>query len=93
MSTMTAASFDTFKIVKDLQAAGMPEGQATAVMAALRDARDLDLATLATKADVLASTGDLKQEIAGLRVELYKVVAAQAAFILTGVSLIVKFLH
>lgn len=47
---MTAITFDTFKFVEKLKAAGVPEGQAKAEVEALQEA--LGTAEVATKRDI-----------------------------------------
>lgn len=63
---MTATSFDTLKVMRDLEAAGVERRQAEAHAAALRDAATADHTDLATKADVAAC----KADIAALRSEM-----------------------
>ena len=46
------SALDTHELVKELRASGFTGEQAEAVTRAVRLARDLDLATLATKADL-----------------------------------------
>ena len=66
---------DTLETSKRLRAAGFDEAQAEALVGMVRDAREADLARLATKDDLvqLATKGDLAQmrtEVAQLRGEL-----------------------
>lgn len=57
-----AAVFDTHATVKQLVAAGMNEGQAEALVAALRQVTDSQTAQLATKADIrdMATKADVE---------------------------------
>ncbi len=70
---MVSLTFDTHKVVKDLQDAGFDEAQAEAVVNALGNAidRDIvkpdDLKDFATKADIVG----VRQEIAELRAEMH----------------------
>ena len=52
---------DTHRIVKRLRDAGMPEPQAETWTDILRETRELDLAELATKADLAVLRGDLAE--------------------------------
>ncbi len=69
---MVSLTFDTHKVVKDLQDAGFDEAQAEAVVKALGSAIDRDvvrpedLKDFATKADIV----DVRQEIADLRTDM-----------------------
>jgi hypothetical protein len=67
---MSAVAFDTHSSVKTLTAAGMPEPQAEAVTDLLKIARDADLGTLATKADLAQVKADLQHEIAQVKADL-----------------------
>jgi len=61
---MPAITFDTLKFVKALKAAGFDDAQAEVLTEALKDAQDVHLAELATKADLreleLKLEGELK---------------------------------
>ena len=63
---MTAMDFDTHSSVKTLTGAGMPEAQAEAVTALLKQARDTDLSTLATKADLAETKADILKWMIGM---------------------------
>ena len=69
---MVSLSFDTHKVVKDLQDAGFDEAQAEAVVNALGSAIDRDVVRaesfkdFAEKADIV----DVRQEIAELRTDM-----------------------
>ena len=63
-----AATFDTYKVIKNLTAEGMPEKQASVVVSAIREGREEDLSQLATKSDFYS----LKSEMAELKAELIK---------------------
>lgn len=49
---MTATTFDTLRISKRLKAAGFSDEQAETVTGILRETRDADLTSLATKQDL-----------------------------------------
>jgi len=59
-------ALDTLKIVKRLKEAGLDERQAEAITEVLRESRELDLAQIATKADLAL----LRAEMQALRTEL-----------------------
>ena len=59
---MQAKPFDTLAIARDLEAAGMANGQAEAIAVAIRDAR----ADLVTKADLDALESRLEARLAAL---------------------------
>jgi hypothetical protein len=62
---MTALAIDTLQLVKDLKLAGFDEPQAEAVTRAIRQSQDVDLAHMATRADLaaLVTRGDLREEL------------------------------
>ena len=64
---MTTMSFDTHKIVKELQEAGFDESQAEAVVAAIGTAV---MGNLATKQDVKDARNEAKSDIEKLSSEL-----------------------
>ena len=76
---MEDEKFDTLKLSQNLEAAGVPNGQAKAIAAGIRDAR----AGLVTKADldtglaVLESRLDAK--LAALRADLFRALWIQGA--------------
>jgi hypothetical protein len=73
-NTMSTITFDTLKFVKQLEASGVPPGQAEAfVLAQQQILSDVLDSTLATKADLLATKNELKLDIAGLRGEMANV--------------------
>ena len=70
-------TFDTHAFVKRLTTAGMPEPQAETVTAMVNEAREIDLANLATKADIQAVRTDFvrleqatKADIQSVRAEI-----------------------
>jgi hypothetical protein len=65
---MALTTLDTHELVKDLKAAGFTDDQAEAVTRAVKNARDIDLSDVATKAD-------LKSEMAGLRADIALIAA------------------
>lgn len=62
---MSAITIDTHAFIKRLIAAGMPEQQAEAVTALVREARDTDASHLATKADLAETKADILKTIIG----------------------------
>ncbi|AWN49730.1 hypothetical protein DK419_28160 [Methylobacterium terrae] len=60
---MTAVAFDTYAMVRRLKASGLSEDQAEAITGALKDGRDSDLASLATKADLRESEVALRADL------------------------------
>ncbi len=93
MSTLT---FDTYASMKKLQASGLPDTQAEAVLEVLRDAQDAQVDGLATKADLAA----VKSDIAMVRSEIQimeqrlviKLGGLMAAMIATATGVILHFL-
>lgn len=67
---MTTAAFDIDWCVKTLTASGMPEPQALAVTALLRQSRDLDLSLLGSKSDIAEARADLLRDIVDTRADL-----------------------
>ncbi len=70
---MALAMFDTHELVKDLKAAGFTEDQAEALTRAVKNAREIDLSDLATKADLAAleiNVAGMKTEISGMKTEI-----------------------
>jgi hypothetical protein len=67
---VTGATLDTLAVSKRLAAAGFSTQQADAVTDALREARELDLAQLATKPDLAQLEANLRAEIATVRTEI-----------------------
>jgi hypothetical protein len=63
-------SLDTHESVKSLTAAGFTDAQAEALTAVVKHAVDVDVSTIATKADLADVRRDLSTEIADLRREL-----------------------
>ncbi|HXC89996.1 MAG TPA: hypothetical protein VNV18_07500 [Stellaceae bacterium] len=61
-----AASFDTLRAARRLKEAGASDPVAEAIVTTIAEAREFDLSTLATKADLAALRGD----VAGLRNEI-----------------------
>jgi t-SNARE complex subunit (syntaxin) len=67
---VTAAAFDTDRSIDSLTASGMPEAQAQALTALLKQFRDMELSTLATKSDVAETRADLLHDIVDTRADL-----------------------
>ena len=87
---MTAIPFDTLKFVERLTSAGVPEPQAKAQAEALVEA--MGGMELATKADIAAVRGDMREMEQRIKADLIKWVAglllAQAALVATLVKLL-----
>ncbi len=64
---MVFTALDTHAMVKDFLAAGFTGEQAESITNAVRNAQDLDLSSLATKADLQAAIQGLKAEMEALR--------------------------
>ena len=62
------STLDTHETVKSLTAAGFTDAQAEALTAAVRQAVDIDLSNIATKADI----ADVRREMAEMKAELVK---------------------
>ncbi|SEP43515.1 Protein of unknown function [Methylobacterium sp. ap11] len=60
---MTAVAFDTYALVRRLKASGLSEDQAEAITGVLRDGRESDLASLATKVDLRESEVALRSDL------------------------------
>ena len=68
---MPAAAFDTDRSIDSLTtASGMPEAQAQALTALLKQFRDMGLSILATKSDVAETRADLLHDIVDTRTDL-----------------------
>ena len=76
---MTTYTIDTHETVRQFVAAGIPDKQAEAIVAALSRS-DAELATKADlKQEIAATKADLKQEIAATKTELKQEIAAVKA--------------
>jgi hypothetical protein len=60
---------DTHEVVKELLAAGFTEGQAEAVTRLVYKAREIDLANVATKADLATTKAELLVKLAETKSE------------------------
>jgi len=69
---MNAVPFDTHKVVNTLKAAGFTNEQAEAVTEVVRDAQSLDMAQLATKADLQMGLAEMRAEILKTKAEILK---------------------
>ena len=73
---MVSVTFDTHRVVKDLQDAGFDEAQAEAVVKALGETIDRDtvkpedLKNFATKADIAGLRGEMQTELKALELRL-----------------------
>ncbi|MBV9859731.1 MAG: hypothetical protein JO038_06480 [Alphaproteobacteria bacterium] len=63
---------DTHELIKDLKASGFSDEQAESVVRGIRQAQDLSVSNLASKADL----AEIRSEIAALRSELLAEIAA-----------------
>lgn len=98
---MSAGTLDTLAIARRLKAVGFTEDQAEAVTGVLRDARETDLSTLATKSDLRAEIGnaknELRTEIAEAKFEILKWVLSAIGFqtivIVGAIVALMKGLH
>lgn len=77
---MSTGTFDTLAIARKRKSAGFSEVQAEAVTEVFRDARETDLSTLATKADLIATKGELRTEIADAKFAILKWVLPAIGF-------------
>lgn len=73
---MNATTFDTLEAAKELRAAGFSEAQAEAVTRIFKQAGQVDLSDLATKADLQSVKADLQ----GIKAELHGVKTDLAGF-------------
>ncbi len=87
---MAAATLDTLAIAKQLKAAGFTDDQAEAVSTVVRQARDVDITSLATKADVKAEVAEVRAEIAASKAEILKWMFGQTLVILGAVAALLK---
>ncbi|AWN55587.1 DUF1640 domain-containing protein [Methylobacterium sp. 17Sr1-1] len=67
---MTAIAFDTYAMVRRLKASGFSEDQAEAITGALKDGRESDLASLATKTDLRESEVALRADLRDVETSL-----------------------
>jgi hypothetical protein len=81
MSTLT---FDTHAFIKRLTAAGMPESQAEAVTAIVRDAKEADLEHLATKTDLILLEQRMTIKLGGLIVAATGLLLAAIRYLPAG---------
>jgi hypothetical protein len=85
---MTLTSLDTHEVVKELKAAGFTDDQAEAVTRVVRRAQDIDLSSLATKADLeaglLATKTDLRAELLATKADLQAELLATKADLQAG---------
>jgi hypothetical protein len=63
---MVFSGLDTHAVVKELLAAGFTDVQAETLTGALRKTQDIDLSSLATKADLVAQSALTKADLATL---------------------------
>ena len=85
------ATFDYFRTVKDLQAAGFEQNKAEAVATAIRAGQD-DVATKEEFSDLRAALTGLRAELVGMRSELVAikwVVGLLAALNLSTLAIVV----
>ena len=80
---MATIAFDTLKASRDLQAAGITEAHAQAIVGSMAEAFS---DTVATKADIVALEASTKADIANLKAEMFRALWIQGAG-LVGVQL------
>ncbi|MEY4592023.1 MAG: hypothetical protein RIR18_918 [Pseudomonadota bacterium] len=89
---MTAITFDTHEIIKELQAGGVEPRQAEAIVSAFKKTQES--AELASKKDLMDMKAELKTEMASNKLDLLKwafaMLAGQTALILT---ILPKLIH
>ncbi len=73
---MVSITFDTLGSANRLKAHGFTMEQAEAVVAELKEARDLDLENLATKADLQLAVLQLQNQIKDLFIKLGAMISA-----------------
>ena len=78
---MTTITFDTHAFVKRLVAACMPEAQAEAVTNVVKEARETDLDSLATKVDLQLLEQRMTIKLGGLIVVVTGVILAAIKFV------------
>ena len=90
---MMSATFDTHFFIKKLTSNVMPEKQAEAVIDIVRETRELDLNTVATKADIKDIKADLRElelrlqnQIKDLQIRLGSMIVA-----LGGILVAIKY--
>ena len=81
---MSTIAFDTRAFVKRLTAAGMPEPQAEAVTAMVKEARETDLDHLATKTDLQLLEQRMTIKLGGLIVAATGLVMAAIRYLPAG---------
>ena len=100
---MTIATLDTLAVAKELKAAGFTDEQAEAVARAVRQAQDVDLSSLATKADLqelrAATKADLqavRSDMNAMRADIIKwtvgAIGLQYAGVIGAVALLLRLL-
>lgn len=88
---MVVTALNTRELVKRLTSVGFSGEQAEALRAALRQGQDIDLSSLATKADLLVLKSDIaaatKTDIAEVKAEILKWMMGQTA-VMIGIALV-----
>ncbi len=79
---MTTITIDTLKANAILKEHGYSDKQAEGFISVFQN---IDLDAVASKNDVKNATADIRGEIANLRSEMYKIVAAQTLIIIAAV--------
>ena len=89
---MSAVLFDTHEVVRGLKAAGFTDEQAEAVTRLVRDARSIDLSSLATKTDLtpLATKIDLADTKAEILKWMVSSIGIQTVVIIGAVIALVR---
>jgi hypothetical protein len=90
---MLAVAFDTLKLARKLESAGMPSKQAQDTSAALSETYTewLSLGNVATREDVQAVKAELKAEIGAIKVEILRWMFGQTIVLLGALIALVHF--
>jgi hypothetical protein len=80
---MVVTTLDTYALVKHLTSVGFSDEQAEALTGALRQAQDIDLSNLATKADLAAVKADVAALAASMKADIAALAASTKADLAT----------
>ncbi|MBF0628588.1 MAG: DUF1640 domain-containing protein [Magnetococcales bacterium] len=84
------ATFDTLKFVRRLRDAGVEEKQAEAFSEAIKEVQDAQLQELATKGDILATKGGLRELKLEIMAEIAPLKWGMAVCVAGIITLILK---
>ena len=79
-------AIDTHSVVKRLKDAGFTDVQAETVSDVVREVRELDIASLATKADLLMTKADLRNELLTTKADLRNELLTTKAELQTSIA-------